>query len=424
MKALKIMMLLVCMAVLALGVSAAAIPISVTEVEINDLEVSENANVKLSQETGEDLEIQVRFTALEDAENVQVEAFISGYEYNDFEPMSDSTHVFDIEEGVEYTKTLDLTLPEKTEEDEYKLRIIISDRYSDVQVLNYNLKIDVPRHKISVKDIWFTPENRVMTGDYLITSVRLKNYGDKDEEGIKVEVSIPELGISAVDYIDELESDDSISSEELYLKIPRCGVKAGDYEVKVKVSYDEGYEITKHNTEIVVNEDEPCVQSGNDNDKVIIALEGDQITLNKEGEGAMVPITLTNKGTSSKTFIIGLPNVDWADFEITPSNVLVLGADETRTAFVSVEASEDAVVGEQAFVISISNAEGETLKDLTFRANVEGDEKADMSTLRVLAIILGVLLIILILIGLIIGFRKLMTDEEYEEDEAATETYY
>ncbi len=426
MKMLKALMMLVCLVLLSGLVHAASIPVSVDEVTINGVEIDPSAPNRLDLEIGQDINLRVKLEANADAKNIQVEAFISGYEYSDFEPVSDSTHVFDVEDGVVYIKRLKLSLPEKVEKDSYKLRLIISDRYSDLQVLNYNLLIDRPRHSVKVTDVWFTPENKVMAGEYLIASVRLKNYGNKDESGLKVEVSIPDLGVSAVDYVDEVEAGDSVSSEELYLRIPKCNVKAGEYEVDAKVTYDNGYEMDKYKTHILIGNEGTCETTETPEEKagkIVIALESNSVELEKGGKGAVIPITITNKGTGSQTIVLGLPELAWATFKASPSNVVVLDSGETKTVYVYVTANKDAVAGEQSFSVSINNADGESLKELTFKANVKA-AAGNVSTARVLEIILIVLIAILVLIGLIIGFKKLMGKEEEAEEEASAETYY
>lgn len=429
MKMLKVLMILICLVSLSGLVNAASIPVSVDEVTINGVTVDPSASNRLDLEIGQDINLRVKLEANADANNIQIEAFISGYEYSDFEPISDSSHVFDVEDGVVYIKNLKLSLPKKADKDSYKLRLIVSDRYSDLQTLNYNLLIDRPRHNINIQDVWFTPENKVMAGEYLISSVRLKNYGNKDESSLKVQVSIPDLGVSAVDYIDSLVAGDSVSSEELYLKIPRCNVVAGEYEVDVKVTYDNGYEIAKYKSQILVGTEGACEVNNEtpeqESNKLVLALESGSITLEKAGKGAVIPITITNKGTGSKTLMLGFQNLKWATFKASPSNVVVLNSDETKTVYVYVTANKDAVVGEQSFTLSVNNAQGESIKDLTFKANVTkaASAKNNVSTEKALEIALIVLIGILVLIGLIVGLKKLMSNEK-DEEEATTETYY
>ncbi|RLE41727.1 hypothetical protein DRJ48_05005 [Candidatus Woesearchaeota archaeon] len=425
MKQLKLM-LLVLATLLAVGfVSATAIPVEIEKVQVDGTVLDPSAPNRLDLERGQRVEIKVTLLATGDASDVQVEAFISGYEYSDFEPVSDSTHVFDVEEGVVYVKKLYITLPEKVEKDNYKLRVIVSDRYSEELIQNYNLKIDAPRHYIKVKDVWFTPENTVYAGEYLIASVRLKNYGDKDEEGIKVVVSIPELGVSATDYIDELEAGDSISSEELYLKIPRCNVEPGRYEVDVEVMYDEGYESAPDfTTSIEIASAGPCEAPEEEvEEKIVVTLE----TLSKDvvagGQGVVYPITITNTGSTARTIVLSIPQVAWGSLKLSPSNVLVLNGGETKTAFVYATASRATAPGEYQFSVALNTVEGETLKELTFTANV-GKAPSGVSVTRGLEIALVVLILILVVIGLILGLRKLRGGAEESEEEVSGETYY
>ena len=121
------------------------------------------------------------------------------------------------------------------------MRIEISNRNDDEVVYNAVLKVEQARNAIVIRDVIFSPENSVKAGRALLTSVRIKNMGEDDDEDVKVMVSIPELGISASDYIDEVESEESVTSEELYMRIPECA-DAGDYTATVTVEFDEGDE--------------------------------------------------------------------------------------------------------------------------------------------------------------------------------------
>jgi len=421
MKQLKLM-LLVLTALLVVNIaSAAALPIVLDEVKVDGTTLDADASNRLDLERGQDIEVKVTLVAGGDAENVQVEAFISGYEYSDYESISDITHVFDVEDGEIHVKRLKLTLPEKADEDNYKLRIIVSDRYSYEIIENFNLKIDSPRHYVKIKDVWFTPENTVYAGEYLIASVRLKNYGDKDEDGIRVKVDIPELGISATDYIDELESGDSISSEELYLKIPRCNVEEGMYEVEVSVDYDAGYEVSPEFTTMIrVESAGDCEVASEEAEQVVVSLE----TLNKDvvagGDGVSFPITMTNTGDATRTILLGLPDIAWGELRPSPSNTVVLAGGETKTVYVFVTA--DGAEGEYQFAVTLNTVSGTTLETLTFTADVE--KAAGIGVTRGLEIALVVLIVLLILIGLILGLKKLRNGGDYDEEDVSGETYY
>ena len=99
---------------------------------------------------------------------------------------------------------------------------------------SYNFDVESVRHSLTIKDVVFSPETRVKAGRALLSTVRIKNTGDKDEDSIKITVAIPELDLSASDYIEELDEGKSTTSEELYMRVPNCA-EAGDYEAVVTV---------------------------------------------------------------------------------------------------------------------------------------------------------------------------------------------
>ena len=125
----KVLSVLMLFLIGILSVGAQALPLVVDEVRVEGTDLAPSPQVNwLDLERDQEIEVRVEITALADLEDVEIIAFISGYEYSDYEPMSDSSHVFDVEADVTYVKRLDLRLPSRVEEDKYLLRIIISDR--------------------------------------------------------------------------------------------------------------------------------------------------------------------------------------------------------------------------------------------------------------------------------------------------------
>jgi len=119
---------------------------------------------------------------------------------------------------------------------------------------------------LEITNISFNPSNEVESGRALLTTVRVQNIGEKDEENIKVEVNIPDLGLSASDYIDEIGAGESKTSEELYMRIPEC-VEAKDYSVKITVEYDEEYETVSVEKMITVTGDVCAAEEPVETDK-------------------------------------------------------------------------------------------------------------------------------------------------------------
>ncbi len=259
-------MLLVSMVLLSAAVFSADIPVTIDDVKVNGDSLSSGDSNKIGVESGEELEIKVILTASAGTENVQVEAEINGYEYDHVESVSDKTKTFNMDANTTHRKKLYINLPQNVEEDSYKLRIIVSNRDDKEVIQNYNLKIDSPRHSMAIMDILLMPASEVAAGKSLLAAVRVKNLGDRDEDSVKVTVSIPELGLSASDYIDEVEEGDAETSEELFLRIPSC-TEADVYDVVAKVAYEGGHEYVTEKASIEVVEGGSCVVDTDEDDE-------------------------------------------------------------------------------------------------------------------------------------------------------------
>ena len=177
------------------------------------------------------------------------------------ERISDSTPLFDADKDVRYVKKLRLSLPDEVEEDDYKLRVVISDRNGAEVVETYDLKVDVPRHKLRIEDVTLFPGNMVKGDQAVLAKVRLKNKGERDERDVKVTVSVPELGLRSTAFVDEIEVEEEKSSEEVYLRLPKCPTKLGDQSLVVEVSYDNDHQKVSATKVLTVEENKACKET-------------------------------------------------------------------------------------------------------------------------------------------------------------------
>ena len=264
-----ILVLIIASIAFAAGIaSAETIPVELLEIELDNTELHSGINI-LDVEKGDKINIDVKIMANMSTDYVQIKASISGYDYPDREKVSDKTSVFDVEPNVTYWKSLDLEIPESMDDDMYKLRIVISDRANDENSYTYDLSISSERHSMQIKDAIFSPEYGVEAGKVFQAKLRIKNTGQKDEESVKVRVNIPDLGISGSDYIDMIESGETESSEEIWLRVPECA-ESGFYDAIVSVIYDEGYSTVSSTESLAVTGgkcavDKPSAASGNGN---------------------------------------------------------------------------------------------------------------------------------------------------------------
>jgi uncharacterized membrane protein len=411
MNPLKIALMLVL--AIALATTAFALPVTVEQVKVDDVEVHTGSTNMLDVLRGDKIEVKVVFTPSSDVNDMQLEGFFSGDEHSDVMPASDVTSTFDADANVTYRKTLTIPVHQFFEEDAYKLRLFFTDRNGDELVQNYNIKIDVPRHDVMIRDVSLSPDSRIKAGSALLGVVRVRNTGEKDETDIKVTISVPQLGATASSYIDEIESgDEEKETEELYLRIPKCA-KPGVYDAEVEVSYNDGFSKERAVKQIEVLADDTCedgTAAAAVKAKTTISV-GSQLESVVQGGTAVFPLTITNSGRTSKSYTVSVEAGDWATVRVSPTSTIVLDAGKTQTVYVFVDAAKGAPVGAQALTASISS-NGQALESVTLTANVAGGKSAARSVLEWGLIVLVVILVIL---GLIIGFSRLKGGDSDEE---------
>lgn len=389
--------------------SAIALPVDLEEVEIDDTVLDEDAVNRLALERGDEYEVRVKFTPYEDMDNAEVRIFVSGYEYSDVDDIDDRTPVFDADANVTYVKKLSIKIPDDADEDDYKLRVIISDRFGEERTADYNLKIDVPRNALKIEDVVLNPSGSVRAGSALLATVRVENKGEQQQDDVKVTVSIPGLGVSGSEFIEEIEDgDEEEETEEIFLRVPKCA-KAGNYDVIVDAEFSQKHRKVSQRTTIAVLEDDTCNEDKAPQSSITL---GNQMQSATPGQTAIFPITVTNAGKTSKTFMVNVPTSDWAIVTITPTSMLVVPAGQTQTVFVNVMVGDETPAGAHSLTATVSS--GDTSQELTLTTTVLGEKTSAKGVFEVILIVLVVLLVIL---GIVIGIAHLRGKEQ-------TETYY
>ncbi len=137
------------------------------------------------------------------------------------------------------------------------------------------------------------------------------------------------------------------------------------------------------------------------------------------GKGSIYPITITNDGGSAASIQVNPVVGDWGSATVSPSNVLVVDGGQSTTAYVQVAADAETQPGQAIFAVTVSSG-GEVVEQLTLSADIVASEsESEASGLQgTLEVVLVVILILLVLLGLIVGFRKLATDESEEDDDS------
>lgn len=377
------------------------------------------AGATLAVEEGQKIDIRMPITAKTDnVKNVEIDAQISGYkESENFESIQDSTTLFDVQSGTTKYVSLELNLPKKLENDKYFLRVRVSDKNTASYELDVPLQIEPKRHSVGVTDVSFSPSNSIKAGKSLLATVLLENDGNKDEKNVKVTVAIPELGLSASEYVDVLKTDNSnVGYEdvpEMFLPIP-ASAAAGDYKVKVSVDYNNFKDqiVKEQMVKVVANE------AAQGTSKLVLAV-GPETQPVSAGKTATYGVALTNTGSSSKAYMISAMAGDWASVSVSESLVVLEGG-KNKVVYVEVTPNVDAAQGEHVLSLSVKSG-SDVLETVPLKATVVAPQKAASASISLrngLEIALVVLVVLLVIIGLIIGFSRLKKDEEEEK------TYY
>ena len=395
------------------------------EVNGNDVEFSEDgtADEMISVEEGETLEVEVGLKANAYVEDVEVEIEISGYEYSDYQSLDDQSHLFNMQSGT--TKYIDLSidLPVQLDKDEYFLRISVTDKNSPTSEQIIRLSVEPSRNGVVISDVVLSPGSTVEAGRSLLATVELQNFGDNDEEDVKVTIAVPALGISASDFIDVLEvNENSVrvsyeTTEELFLSIPDCATP-GVYELTVEAEYDE-YESTTESYSLTVTQGDYCTE-GDDEERLVIAV-GPESQKVDSGSQAVYAIALSNEGTSAESYTLSV-SVGSSDLSSSLSqSLVVLDASESGVVYAYVNAAQDASEGFYPVNILVAN-DGKTIETISLTLEVEAGENVaseeGVSLRNGLEIALIVLVVLLVIVGLIIGFSRLRGNEDEEQ------TYY
>ncbi|MFH1174620.1 MAG: NEW3 domain-containing protein [archaeon] len=420
---MKKSIIVLCALILLMGVvSAANIEISSVEINGRDRTPADGHSNNFVVDRGEDIDIVVEVFALTDVDDVQVEADIYGYRYSTYEEdkVSDTSRTFDLKENDSDTVSLSLQAPLKIDTDYFKLRIRAADRDGQEISQVYELRVAgvATEDAVQIKDFHFSPES-VIAGRAITGSVKVKNYGDKTLKDITVKVSMPDLGVSDTENLDELEADESRTFEELLLRIPAC-TKPGTYDVVMTVEFDE-YEKTTQTSEITVTSGDCTLNqpSTPDEEELTTITIPQKLEVRKGTTGTAYPVIIKNNANKAVSYVLSVSGVSWGTYRLEPSSLIVINAGETKTAYLYVTADDKATEGDQIFTIGI-DANGET-KQVVLTATVTPGQKSANDNLRKgLEIALIVLVIILILVGLIYGFMKLREGGNKEE----AQTYY
>jgi uncharacterized membrane protein len=311
----------------------------------------------------------------------------------------------------------------------YQLRVEISAPNTVGISRTYPLLVDAVEHSLAIKETTFSPNDKVLAGRAFTAVSRIKNYGMEDESDIKVVFSIPELGVQETDYINEIEKDETVSTEEVLLRVP-ANARSGEYTVKVTAYFDDYDEDVSASYSINVVGDDyaaDAVTPGTSASGKTLVSVGVQAQSVARGEnGVIYPVTLTNGANVAKTYTLGVSGAsEWATVKISPSNVVILNPGETKQAYVYVAASENTAVGERVFSLDIKSG-NDVVQQIPLKADVLESARGSAwnGVKRALTVAVIVLIVLIAVLAIVIGYQKSRKAPKDENAEQVAQTYY
>lgn len=402
------------------GGSSRQLDISIDSVEVEDNIVAENENnFVVLDKSRKKLELRARLTALENIKNAHVDAVLA---FENGDVVADATTTFDIGNGQNLVKDLELPLISKFEQNSFKLKVRVTNADGDSEEKVYGLTISEKKFPFVISSIELNPEDKAEAGKALVATLNFKNSGVLPLDGINAKVSIPELGVSSTKFISRKNSNIPEIREDFILKL-LDDVETGTYTVRSEISSQfSGESEVKEIPVFIVGKSEQTQQVSNE--KLLINVLTLKQDIKNDGSEAIYPLILTNQGTDANSYTLMLDGANWANLRLSESNAFVINPKESKTINIYASSKGNAA-GEQTFLVTIKSND-KTLKQIPLKGNVTGVKGLLAAKLKnVLEAMLIALVVLAVAAGLFFGIRRYMQGDGGEiPDQGQGEAYY
>lgn len=383
--------------------------ISIDSVEVENKVLAEDAsNFIAIGQSKKNVDLNVKLTALENIKNAHIDAVLT---FENGEAVADTTETFNINKDEKTSRSLRLNLFSKFKQNSFKLKLRIIDADGNSKEKIYGLTISEQKFPFGVSSISLSPESNIQAGKVLGVRLNFKNSGVVPLEGLTAKVSIPELDVSAVKFLDQIKNINQELREDFILKI-LDNVPTGTYTVRSEIASQFSSEKeVKELPMFITGKSEPSeVES-----LLVISVPILKQNMKNDGSEVIYPITLKNQDSKANTYTIMLDGA-WADLRLNEANAFVINPKESKT--ISIYASTKSnVKGEQIFLVTVKSND-KALKLITMKANVIGAKGITSSALKIWleAILIGVV-VLLSATGFFFGIKRYTQSENSETDE-------
>jgi len=400
-------------AILAVMVTA-TFASAVSNLDITDQKVYvDGMNVgthNVSVVAGEIYPVTVDFLANENADNVEISAWIQGERQYRVDKV-----FYDLIENQDYRARLNVQIDDDINyPDGYELTLYIRVE-SDSGNWEESYPVYVQRQSHNLDVILVDMDSTAKAGSTLGVSVVLENMGRHEEDNTLVTVKIPELGISKSAYYGDLspadycfecpagytctECDGTDSGErKIFVTLPE-DAKAGSYNVEITAYSDETQTKVSKVLKVVETEVEAKVISSPASKKFAV------------GEEVTYDLVLVNTGDKIAVFNLVPQESDALSVSLSESIVSV-PAGSSKTVKVYATANRE---GTHTFTIT-ADSEG-FAQTTNYSATVEGKKIGTLggNNLIVLTIVLAIIFVVLVVILAVLLTRKPEKSEEFGE---------
>ncbi|PIN91652.1 hypothetical protein COU61_02050 [Candidatus Pacearchaeota archaeon CG10_big_fil_rev_8_21_14_0_10_35_13] len=364
---------------------------------INGVDVSSGIS-SIAGNAGDVLPLKVVFSALDDASDAKVKAWISGYRTD----IVDSTSRFELLNGSTYAKTLALRLPSDIDPSERFTLFVRIETGTGYHEESFPLMLQRESYNIEILSVEFS--RTVSAGNALSIDVVLKNRGFNRLDDTFVKVSIPELGVEKRAYfgdITPLDEDSKDNGKEdavlgrLNLVVPSNAV-SGVYDLVIEASTVDS--VTSMTKKLVVSGTEMASE----------VLTSSAIKDFSKGSEITYDLILVNSGSNVKTYEI-IPESASGLLVRANEPVVTVGPMSSKTVSITVRADNS---GTYNFGVNV-NSNGALVKRVPFTANVTGSIAG--SNAVVLTVVLAIVFVVLLVILIVLLTRKPQKSEEFGE---------
>ena len=407
------------------GATGRELDVSIDGVELEGDALAENENnFVIIDKSEKELGLRVRLTALENVQDAHVDAVLA---FENGDVVADATTTFDINDGENLVRELELPLSVKFEQSKFKLKVKVTDAEGDFEEKAYGLKISRKKFPIVITSIQLSPESSAEAGKANIAKVSFRNIGVLPLDGIIAKVSIPELGISVSKFVGSSDAKNG-AVKDFVLDIPE-DAGSGTYTIKADISSQFGNEAESKQMQVfIVSKTEQPRQIVND--KLVVNVPVLKQDLKNDGSEVIYPLILTNQGPGANTYTLALESSEMIKLRLSESNVFVIKPRESKTINIYASSTTKAA-GEHIFVATIKSND-KVLAQIPFRANIVAVRGLLAAKLKdALQVILIGAVILVVAIAVFLGInrytrkdymRKDVSDEIPDEEKG--EAYY